>query len=363
MEESIDNILLRILENMDNTPITRTVPSTRTYNQANPSLRYVNRQLDIVGDLINQYQTNMQEYQRNITLLITLIHTNNQLFRLRTQQTEQSPLRTTNLNRENPFFSYSFRNVNTQPQRQGSNTRPLTQREISTATRNFTYTTHVASTLNESRCPISLDNFQTGDLLTEIRGCGHVFRNDNLTNWLRRSVYCPLCRHNLRTPTRSDGSYNTTQPQASQSPLFSDNSANRMNSTSPMQSLRSPVISDNSTNRMNSTSPMQSLRSPVISDNSANNIYNTSTINTPNLSAVLNDDIDVIYGQIYTNSLNNDLSYNFDLSYNYDTSSNLFDTSFINNITNTLYQNYMSQNNSEVADSDDDNIPDNASVD
>ena len=113
MEESIDNILLRILENMDNTPITRTVPTTRTYNQANPSLRYVNRQLDIVGDLINQYQINMQEYQRNITLLITLIHTNNQLFRLRTQQTEQSPLRTTNLSRENPFFSYSFRNVNT----------------------------------------------------------------------------------------------------------------------------------------------------------------------------------------------------------------------------------------------------------
>ena len=31
--------------------------------------------------------------------------------------------------------------------------------------------------------------------LAQIRGCGHVFHEDCLRNWMRRSSKCPLCRH------------------------------------------------------------------------------------------------------------------------------------------------------------------------
>ena len=74
----------------------------------------------------------------------------------------------------------------------------MNREEINMNTRTFTYE---ENSLPEDRrsCPISMENFQVGDIICEIRGCGHTFRRPALINWLRRSSLCPVCRYNIRT--------------------------------------------------------------------------------------------------------------------------------------------------------------------
>ena len=50
-------------------------------------------------------------------------------------------------------------------------------------------------------CPISMEDFQVGDVLCEIIGCRHVFKRPALMRWFRRSSQCPVCRYDLFTNT------------------------------------------------------------------------------------------------------------------------------------------------------------------
>eukprot|EP00927_Polykrikos_kofoidii_P009506 TRINITY_DN13962_c0_g1_i1.p1 TRINITY_DN13962_c0_g1~~TRINITY_DN13962_c0_g1_i1.p1 ORF type:complete len:118 (+),score=8.67 TRINITY_DN13962_c0_g1_i1:86-439(+) len=42
-------------------------------------------------------------------------------------------------------------------------------------------------------CSVCLDAYRDAELLTKLR-CGHCFHVACLTDWLRRSAQCPLCR-------------------------------------------------------------------------------------------------------------------------------------------------------------------------
>lgn len=46
--------------------------------------------------------------------------------------------------------------------------------------------------------PIDQSDFEEGEILTRINYCGHIFREDNIGLWFRSSVFCPLCRHDIR---------------------------------------------------------------------------------------------------------------------------------------------------------------------
>ena len=46
--------------------------------------------------------------------------------------------------------------------------------------------------------PIDQSDFEDGEILTRIDYCGHMFREDNIRIWFRSSVFCPLCRHDIR---------------------------------------------------------------------------------------------------------------------------------------------------------------------
>ena len=48
-------------------------------------------------------------------------------------------------------------------------------------------------------CPISHENFEDGEQITQIKECGHIFKTDNIKRWLERSSYCPKCRYNIVT--------------------------------------------------------------------------------------------------------------------------------------------------------------------
>ena len=81
-----------------------------------------------------------------------------------------------------------------------SDVRP-TAAQISRATT----TTSVPPT--ETNCSICQDSLMESG--TRISHCGHVFHNNCIAEWFTRSVFCPMCRHDIRAvdhpaPTSSD---------------------------------------------------------------------------------------------------------------------------------------------------------------
>ena len=75
-----------------------------------------------------------------------------------------------------------------------SNTRILTPVQISDATENSIYNENPDE---NSVCPISLEEFSSGDEITKIKGCGHIFKKLNLHRWLLQSSICPNCRYDI----------------------------------------------------------------------------------------------------------------------------------------------------------------------
>ena len=47
------------------------------------------------------------------------------------------------------------------------------------------------------RCPISWSVFEEDTRVLKINGCGHIFSENALTEWLRLHSTCPTCRYNL----------------------------------------------------------------------------------------------------------------------------------------------------------------------
>lgn len=72
--------------------------------------------------------------------------------------------------------------------------RPTVQ-QLATALETITY---VPSELISSRCPITLEDFVQGDVITRIRRCGHIFHTQSIRNWFNNRVRCPVCRCDIR---------------------------------------------------------------------------------------------------------------------------------------------------------------------
>ena len=74
------------------------------------------------------------------------------------------------------------------------------------ATERYNYTSERMNDMNRTRCPISLEDFQLGDELCEIKHCHHVFKWRSLQNWFSRNSHCPVCRYDIRDYTSSTSS-------------------------------------------------------------------------------------------------------------------------------------------------------------
>ena len=54
----------------------------------------------------------------------------------------------------------------------------------------------------ERICPISHEPFEDGEIITQIRGCQHIFKTQNIKRWfLERSSCCPTCRYDIISQT------------------------------------------------------------------------------------------------------------------------------------------------------------------
>jgi hypothetical protein len=53
----------------------------------------------------------------------------------------------------------------------------------------------------ENSCPICQDRMIQGETIRRLNACHHEFHSDCVDRWfLRRSVLCPVCRHDIRNP-------------------------------------------------------------------------------------------------------------------------------------------------------------------
>jgi hypothetical protein len=68
--------------------------------------------------------------------------------------------------------------------------------QIENATRRIVYS---ADTPNiYPNCPITLENFEDGQLICQIIHCGHCFTEESMESWFRGHVRCPVCRYDIR---------------------------------------------------------------------------------------------------------------------------------------------------------------------
>ena len=54
------------------------------------------------------------------------------------------------------------------------------------------------NTAQHSSCSITLEQFQQGEEVCRIIGCGHMFKPAAIYQWFQRNVRCPVCRYDIR---------------------------------------------------------------------------------------------------------------------------------------------------------------------
>jgi hypothetical protein len=111
-----------------------------------------------------------------------------------------------------------------------------TQMQIENATRIATFG-DIVNPINTS-CPISLERFNDDDQVIIIRYCGHIFSVDELNQWFRNRVKCPVCRYDIRTYVSN--TYLNDETQIDSNNILSENNTENNNETSMNQEI--PII-------------------------------------------------------------------------------------------------------------------------
>lgn len=212
-----NNDLLRLLGDYNNhirrqqTILSDTISLLRTihtvYNEQ--ILRIVNV-LDANQNAINIYSSILQSINRRIernpiignTSSVSVNNTNSE--REPEMPSPYMSSRNRHLNRyanilnssrsRNIFGNTYFSILNPLLQYSSSRSNGLTNSEIERVTDIIVFD----SSMNETRCPISWEDFEEGEYILRIRRCQHIFNETSLRNWLRLNSYCPVCRCNLR---------------------------------------------------------------------------------------------------------------------------------------------------------------------
>jgi hypothetical protein len=195
---------------------------------------YIIRENNILNNT-TEYSNNFGEYNNNISDynsnmrrfldLMTNINNNANIERIHNRNilrenrrhfvrpnTTHYRERTNNANRQSGIrglYNYTPRQLLSYfwPNRTFNNVvvRP-SERQITEATRNITYDEN--EEYNNVSCPITMEDFNNGEQVFQIKHCGHNFREDALRNWFRTNVRCPVCRYDIRDYTISDISGN-----------------------------------------------------------------------------------------------------------------------------------------------------------
>lgn len=187
-DELLD-LVYRYINNQNVTPRTFGNVFSRHNNRrqrerSSPQQPENERMLLILNDLLMRYNDNISRYQENMESLISIFRNFVPTQRYNSRATTEPP----------PTFYYSW-----VPQTQQTPENVIvspSDEEIDRATTNSQYNPETPPI--NTRCPITLDNFQEGNEITVIRHCGHAFKSSAFTSWFRRNVRCPICRYDIR---------------------------------------------------------------------------------------------------------------------------------------------------------------------
>jgi len=182
-------------------------------------------------DIMMMYNSNMAEYNNNVRTSLQLMQT--MLEERRNQRPPNAPTsrpapsafpaRNANVATARPndhLFSYvlyrpTIRRPDAATMRhflQNIVVRP-TPEQIETSTHLVVYQSNMEN-INTS-CPITLNDFQEGDIIRQIRHCRHAFHEESIQNWFQRNVRCPVCRYDIRDYTVSTGERPSTATEPS----------------------------------------------------------------------------------------------------------------------------------------------------
>jgi hypothetical protein len=228
-----------------------TIPNYREPRNNNVRNPPNNDIITALRDIIVMYNSNISEYNNNIStslqLIRFLLEERNNLRPMNRNPanmvpgsstlhppvenidpSNNTPPLTTNRNND-PLFSYVLY-------------RPTIRSEDAGALRRFFQNIVVQPTIDQindattlipfhaneenvnNTCPITMEEFQEGEIVRQIRHCRHQFQEEPIQNWFRSNVRCPVCRYDIRdyvipTGSRSD---TTTEPSQEELPGYNE---------------------------------------------------------------------------------------------------------------------------------------------
>lgn len=256
-----------------------------------------------IVDIVSQYNANIHEHQLmmrdyNDVLLYSLEmlqlmrpnrNTNTTFRQTQPHQVPRNYLSTTGFG---GLFNHSrnipFTNIFSEP----VIVRP-TNNQISNATRTFNYSTELS---NNSRCPITLEDFQQNDVVCEIKHCRHVFKQQSIMDWFQRNVRCPVCRYDIREYVEREGNPYEEREEAEDDADYDRQEQRQQEEQEQQQEEEDNSLSDSgpfyvdlSNNISRTSSPLRRQGSPNL-----NTILVTNQINTiaTNISNILHNYID-----------------------------------------------------------------------
>jgi hypothetical protein len=154
-------------------------------------------------------KNHLDDYHRNIRLYQQNISQMNRMYQNMIQSAtpiRRTPRSNRNINQSNAFASELLRMTGGNQQGRfiefyfpGETARIPTAREIENATDRIVYSPSLE--LNTRTCPITLEEFTNGEVLSTIRHCRHVFKQTALFNWFSRNSHCPVCRYDILSRT------------------------------------------------------------------------------------------------------------------------------------------------------------------
>ena len=154
--------------------------------------------------------------------------------------------------------------------------------QISIATRTIQYSTDLS---NNTRCPITLEEFQPDDMVCEIKHCRHLFKRDSIMDWFQRNVRCPVCRYDIRDyiePPSND----TEDREEEEVPETEDENPFDIGNDA------GPFLIDLSQNISRTPSPIRRQGSPRLNEIMLNTVNNQIDTIASNISSILHNYID-----------------------------------------------------------------------
>ena len=161
------------------------------------------------NQIIRTHTDMMSEYNRNVRNILSIIQRNGEYGPTPTP----APTPTTRSSSRSDIAAliYLLSQSGVDDVRVG-----LTQSQIANSTDNVIYTSEAFPEITQ--CPISLDEFEDGEVVCQIRHCRHIFRRRNIMRWFETHSCCPVCRHDL------ENSSSESAPSSIWSSLFNRSS-------------------------------------------------------------------------------------------------------------------------------------------